>query len=53
MFYASKNYKVVCKEDCYHVKNILDKNKLEYSTLQEALDDGCRECKHCFKDKYE
>lgn len=50
MFYASKNYKVVCKDSCFHVNNIVDKNKLEYETLDQALNDGCRKCKHCFKD---
>jgi methylphosphotriester-DNA--protein-cysteine methyltransferase len=49
MFIASKNYKVVCKDTCFHVKNIANKNRLEYTTIEEALADGCRKCKHCFR----
>ncbi|MFW6008350.1 MAG: hypothetical protein ACOCP8_03700 [archaeon] len=41
MFYASKNYKIVCEENCFHVKNIKDKNLLIYKTLNETLNDDC------------
>ena len=51
-YYASKAYKIVCKESCYHVNNIKDENKLVYNSLEEAIADGCRSCKHCFKDYY-
>jgi methylphosphotriester-DNA--protein-cysteine methyltransferase len=49
MFYASKKYKIVCKEDCFHVNNIKEKNLIVYESLNDALKDGCRPCKHCFK----
>lgn len=49
MFIASSKYKVVCKDTCFHVKNISDKNKITYKTIDEALNDGCRKCKHCFR----
>lgn len=26
-YVCSKNYKILCKEDCYHVKNIKEENK--------------------------
>jgi methylphosphotriester-DNA--protein-cysteine methyltransferase len=52
MYIASKNYKIVCRDTCYHVKNIADKNRIEYETLNAAINDGCRRCRHCFgKDK--
>lgn len=51
-YYASREYKIVCKESCYHVNNINDANKLVYSSLEEAIADDCRPCKHCFKDYY-
>lgn len=47
LFYAGKRHKIVCAGDCYHVKNIKPENRLTYTSLQEALDDGCRPCKHC------
>lgn len=43
--------KVVCKDNHFHVKNIKDKNKVRYETLYQALNDGCRKCKHCFKEQ--
>jgi len=49
-YYASKRYRVVCKEDCYHVKNIKPENIVEYITLEDAIADGCRPCKHCLKE---
>jgi len=50
-YYASKRYKVVCKKGCYHVKNIKPENIVEYITLEEAIDDGCRPCKHCLRER--
>lgn len=26
-YVCSKNYKILCKKDCYHVKNIKEENK--------------------------
>lgn len=51
MFYASKNYKVVCKENCFHKKNIKNKNLIIYKTYEQAIKDGCRPCKHCLNKK--
>lgn len=48
LFYAGKRHKIVCAGDCYHVKNIKEKNVLVYHSLEEAINDGCRPCKHCF-----
>jgi len=47
VYYASKKYKIVCKENCYHVKNISLANLIYYETLKDAILDGCRECKDC------
>lgn len=47
LFYAGKRQKIVCAGDCYHVKNIKPKNRLIYNSLEEAIADGCRPCKHC------
>lgn len=47
LFYAGKRHKIVCAGDCYHVKNIKPENQLVYQTLDEAINDGCRPCKHC------
>lgn len=47
LFYAGKRHKIVCAGDCYHVKNIKEKNALVYHSLEEAINDGCRPCKHC------
>lgn len=47
LFYAGKRHKIVCAGDCYHVKCIKPKNLLIYDTLDEAIADGCRPCKHC------
>ena len=47
LFYAGKRHKIVCAGDCYHVKNIKPKNRLIYNSLEEAIADGCRLCKHC------
>jgi len=51
MFYASRKYKIVCKETCFHVKNIGEKNKVEYKTLEDAVKDGCRCCKDCLNER--
>ena len=47
LFYAGKRHKIVCAGDCYHVKNIKPENQLIFSSLQAAIDAGCRPCKHC------
>lgn len=47
LFYAGKRRKIVCAGDCYHVKNIKPENQLVYYSLEEAIADGCRLCKHC------
>lgn len=49
MYLASKNGKIVCKEDCGHAKRIKAENRLSYKTIDEALADGCRKGKCCFK----
>lgn len=46
-FIAGKKHKIVCASDCYHVKNIKPENRLYFNTLDEALANGCRPCKHC------
>lgn len=45
-FYAGKS-KIVCAGDCYHVKNIKFENMKLYHSLEQAIADGCRPCKHC------
>jgi methylphosphotriester-DNA--protein-cysteine methyltransferase len=47
MYVASKRYKIVCEDSCYHVRNIKESNKILYQTLKDAIADGCRPCKHC------
>ena len=47
LFYAGKKHKIVCAGDCYHVKNIKKENALVYISLEAAMMDGCRPCKHC------
>lgn len=47
LFYAGKRRRIVCAGDCYHVKNIKPENQLIYNSLEEAIADGCRPCKHC------
>lgn len=47
LFYAGKRRKIVCAGDCYHVRNIKPENQLIYGSLEEAIKDGCRPCKHC------
>lgn len=46
-YFAGKGHKIVCAGDCYHVRNIKKENRITYSSLKEALDDGCTPCKHC------
>ena len=47
LFFAGKGHKIVCAGDCYHVKNIKKENALVYTSLEIAMLDGCRPCKHC------
>lgn len=47
LFFAGKGHKIVCAGDCYHVKNIKKENALVYISLEAAMMDGCRPCKHC------
>jgi methylphosphotriester-DNA--protein-cysteine methyltransferase len=49
MFVASKNGKIVCKPECRHAQRIMEKNLLKYETLEQAIADGCRKGKCCFK----
>lgn len=44
---ASKKYKIACKESCFHVKNIKKENLVIYNSIEEAIGNGCRPCKHC------
>jgi hypothetical protein len=46
-FYAGKKQRIVCAGDCYHVKNIKAENRLQYDSLADAFNGGCRPCKHC------
>lgn len=46
VFIAGRS-KIVCAGDCYHVKNIKPENQRYYHSLEEAIKDGCRLCKHC------
>lgn len=46
-YVCSKNYKILCKEDCYHVKNIKEENMVWFDTISEGINYGCRPCKHC------
>lgn len=46
-YFAGTGHKIVCAGDCYHVRNIKKENRITYSSLKEALDDGCTPCKHC------
>lgn len=48
-YVCSKKYKVLCKEDCFHVKNMKEENKVWFDTIEEGLNYGCRPCKHCLK----
>lgn len=46
-YVCSKKYKILCKENCYHVKNIKEENKVWFDTVKAGLAFGCRPCKHC------
>lgn len=46
-YVCSKNYKILCKEDCYHVDNIKEENKVWFATISDGIKYGCRPCKHC------
>ena len=46
-YFAGKRHKIVCAGDCYHVRNIKKENSVVYSSLEDALNDGCTPCKHC------
>lgn len=50
-YVCSKNYKILCKEDCYHVKNIKEENRIYFYTIDEAIKYGCKPCKHCMPTK--
>lgn len=50
-YVCSKNYKILCKEDCYHVKNIKEENRIWFDTIDEAIKCGCKPCKHCMPTK--
>ena len=48
IYIAGKRGKIICAGDCYHVKNIKPENRLIFSSVDEALDNGCkRVCKYC------
>ena len=46
-YVCSKKYKILCKEDCYHVKNIKPENVVWFDTFNQGIEYGCRPCKHC------
>lgn len=46
-YIGSKNTKKYHKEDCQYVKTISDKNKVYFSSSQEAQDEGYIPCKAC------
>lgn len=48
-YVCSKNYKILCREDCYHAKNIKEENKVWFDTVEEGVNYGCRPCKHCMQ----
>lgn len=47
--------KVIHSENCSHLKHTPENKKVYYSTIKEALEDGCTICKHCLSivDMYE
>ena len=49
-YVCSKKYKILCKETCYHVKNIKSENAVWFDTYDDGLEYGCRPCKHCMTD---
>lgn len=46
-YVCSKKYKILCREDCYHVKNIKEENKVWFNSVKDGISFGCRPCKHC------
>ncbi len=46
-YVCSKKYKILCREDCYHVKNIKPENQVWFDTIEEGLEYCDRTCKHC------
>ena len=50
-YVCSKKYKILCKEDCYHVKNIKPENMVWFNTYEDGIKYGCRPCKHCKPEK--
>ena len=50
-YVCSKKYKILCKKDCYHVKNIKEENRIWFDTIDEAIKCGCKPCKHCMPTK--
>lgn len=48
VYIAGKRGKIICAGDCYHVRNIKPENRLIFTSVEEALDAGCkRVCKDC------
>lgn len=50
-YVCSKKYKILCREDCSHVQNIKEKNRVWFDTISEGIEYGCRPCKHCLRAK--
>ena len=48
-YVCSKKYKILCREDCYHVKKFKEENKVWFDTIEAGLAFGCRLCKHCLE----
>ena len=46
-YVCSKKYKILCKESCYHTKNIKAENKVWFDSVDDGISYGCRPCKHC------
>jgi methylphosphotriester-DNA--protein-cysteine methyltransferase len=46
-YVCSKKYKILCRENCYHVKNIKEENRVWFNSVEEGTAFGCRPCKHC------
>lgn len=46
-YVCTKKYKILCKEDCFHVKNMKEENMIWFDTVKEGFEYGCRPCKHC------
>lgn len=52
MYIASKNYKVLCKPNCFHAKNIKDKNMVKFNDIFTGLAGGYRPCMDCMPAEY-